>query len=326
MKIEYIAEIGNNHNGDVVLAKEMIDAAIHAGADYIKFQIYNVEKFLAPNSRYFEEFEREALKYEDYIELKNYTTKQGGLFLATPFDEDSVKLLSEMNLDVIKIASGDMNNWQLLEMVATERKKLLVSIGGASVNETTKTVDFLKTTGCQFAILHCTIEYPASMDELYLREIPSLKKRYACQVGYSDHSLGIEASLGAIALGAEIIEKHFTIDTSLPGGDNGMSIVPAQLERLIREGDNIGLALGKGRRIFGVNEQKTKSLIRREIFAKRAIPKGSSLVDDDLLLLRPSTPGDGLGADYYSRLLGCKVNCDIAKGRIITSNLLDQEV
>jgi len=326
MKIKYIAEIGNNHNGDIVLAKEMIDAAIQAGADYVKFQIYNIEKFLEPNSLYFEEFAREALTYEDYIELKNYTTRQGGLFLATPFDEDSVKFLSDMKVDVVKIASGDMNNWQLLGAVATEGKKLLVSIGGASVTETTKTVDFLKTSGCEFAILHCTIEYPASMGELYLSQISRLKDRYRCQIGYSDHSLGIEASLGAIALGAEIIEKHFTIDTSLPGGDNSMSIVPAQLERLIREGDNIGLALGKGRRILGANEQKTKSLIRREFFAKRAIPNGSSLVDDDLILLRPSTPGDGLGADYYSRLLERKVNCDIGKGQIITSNLLEQEV
>jgi sialic acid synthase SpsE len=321
--MEYIAEIGNNHNGDIVLAKNMVDAAIGSGADYVKFQIYNVDKFVEKNSIYFDDFSREALTSDEFFELKNYTEQQGGTFLATPFDNDSANLLSEMGIHTVKIASGDMNNWQLLRVIAKKGNRLLVSIGGASEEEVSETVGFLKSSGAEFAILHCIIEYPANITNLYLSQIPLLRCRYDCRVGYSDHSLGIEASLGAIALGAEIIEKHFTTDQRLPGGDNGMSILPMELERLVREGNNINLAIGEGRKVLGLDEKKMKSLIRREIFAGREIQRGSNLVDDDLLLLRPSAPGDGLGPDNYDRLLGCRVKCDIATGQLITLDLLD---
>jgi N,N'-diacetyllegionaminate synthase len=320
MDITYIAEIGSNHNGDLRLALKMVDAALDAKADYIKFQIYHIDKFVDRNSIYYDDFISESLSFEAFEELKDHIEERGGKFLATPFDEDSMSFLHRMGVDTVKIASGDMNNTQLLQQAVGLGKKLIISVGGASLDEIDCMVDFLEKRKAVFSILHCVINYPAGFDELNLRFIRTLKKRYHHAIGFSDHSPGIEASLAAIALGAEIIEKHFTIDRSLPGGDNEMSILPEEFARLKKEGTHIKAALGSEEKSLSDGEEKIKKLIRRKFAARRDISQGSAIEDADLLLLRVNDYNEGYDADRYAFLIGKRLRRHIPQGKIITQS------
>lgn len=321
---KFIAEIGNNHNGSIELAKKIVDAAVVANADIIKFQIYNLEKFIEKGNPYYNDFINEKLSFEAFAELKKYIEGKGKQFLATPLDEDSLQFLLDIGVSELKISSGDMNNWPLLEMAARSKKKIYISMGGGTIEEVDKTVSFLEQRGVNFTILHCVINYPSKFEELNLNFVTALKKRYPNHpIGYSDHSLGIEASLGAIALGAEVIEKHFTIDRSLPGGDNNMSILPEELARLVQEGTNIEIALGKENKSLSSNEVQVKKLIRRVFFAKRDISSGQQLVAEDLLLLRGKEPDRGLAADDYFALIQKNTKRSVKQGELIQWDMLN---
>jgi sialic acid synthase SpsE len=317
----FIAEIGNNHNGDRRLAEAMVDQALESGADYLKFQIYNTDRFIARENPYFDDFIRESLSFDDFRELKRYVERRRGKFLATPFDQDSIDLLSELDVDAIKISSGDMSNFQLLEGAAALGKPLIVSTGGASLDEIRRSASFLDRLNSFYCVLHCVISYPASFEELNLRFIQTLARSLRCPVGFSDHSPGIEASLAAVALGAEVIEKHFTIDLKLPGGDNEISVLPDQFRRLVTEGRNIHRALGGGKRHLSENERKMKTLVRRVIFAKRDIGKGQIIRAEDLIALRPDRPGAGLDAEEYPRLLGATARRPVSAGEAIPEDI-----
>ena len=321
MTVTYIAEIGNNHNGNISLAKEMIDAAIKAGTDYVKFQIYNIDKFMAENNPFYNDFVKERLSFDDFRELQSYTEGKGGRFFATPFDEDSMDLLGDIGLSVVKISSGDMNNQQLLLQAINLQMELIISVGGATLEEIDEMVRFLNDHNAKFSILHCIINYPARYEELNLGFITTLKKKYSCPIGYSDHSPGIEASLAAIALGAIIIEKHFTINRSLPGGDNGMSILPNEFRRLTREGNNITIALGNCKRSISEDEKRIKRMIRRKFVAKRDISEGAIISDDDLLPLRVAETEKGFDSGRYYDLIGKKTIMSIKQYDLITERL-----
>ena len=323
VKTKYIAEIGNNHNGDISLAKEMIDAAIASKADYIKFQIYNVDKFIDKKSVFYDEFVKESLSFDEFVELKEYTDSRGGSFLATPFDEDSMNLLNDIGINVVKIASGDMDNKQLIKQAISQGKELIVSVGGATVDEIDAMVKYLNDCNVKFSILHCIINYPARYEELNLGFITTLKKRYSCPIGYSDHSPDIEASLAAIALGAIIIEKHFTINRSLPGGDNGMSILPNEFRRLTREGNNIAIALGNGERSISEEEKRIKGMIRRKFVAKRDISEGTVISDADILPLRVVETEKGFGSGRYYDLIGRKAATNVKQYDLITEKFFE---
>lgn len=318
----YIAEIGNNHNGNIELAKKMADAAISSGSDYVKFQVYNIDKFINRASVYYKDFLTERLSFDAFKELKKHVELNKGRFLATPFDEDSLMLLHEMGLGTIKISSGDVNNKQLIGRAIDLGKNLIISVGGATLKEIDEMVNFLEKSTAKFSILHCIIDYPAKFQELNLNFITTLKKRYSCPVGYSDHSPGIEASLAAIALGAEIVEKHFTIDRTLPGGDNQMSVLPDEFKRLRREGSHIEEALGSLERKISKDELEVKKLIRRKFVAKRDILRNSPIGDEDLLLLRTSDPDAGFEAGSYAGLISKRALRDIKRGELITKELI----
>jgi len=322
MSIIYIAEIGNNHNGSIQLAKDMIDAAIISGADYVKFQIYSIDKFIDKDNPFYDEFFRESLSFEMFRELKFYTESKGGKFLATPFDEESLLFLHRLGLNIIKIASGDMNNRQLLLQAVGLNKKLIISVGGAEIEEIDRTVELLNTHNAVYTLLHCTINYPAQFEELNLNFLTVLKNRYQRPIGYSDHSLGIEASLAAISLGAVIIEKHFTIDRGLPGGDNVMSVLPEEFNDLRIMGNHIFSALGSSDRLLSYNEQIIKKIIRRKFVTKRAISKGEILTSADIILLRVKSIEGGFGADSIDALIGKKVIKDLLKNTMITIDVL----
>jgi sialic acid synthase SpsE len=321
VKTKYIAEIGNNHNGDINLAKEMIDAAIASEADYVKFQIYNVDKFIAESNPFYNDFVKEKLSFDDFRELRSYTEEQGGRFLATPFDEDSMNLLNDIGINVVKIASGDMNNKQLIQQAISQGKELIVSVGGATMDQIDAMVKHLNVCNAKFSILHCIINYPARYEELNLEFITTLRKRYSCPIGYSDHSPSIEASLAAIALGATIIEKHFTTNRTLPGGDNEMSVLPEEFRRLVGEGNNITIALGSGKRSISEDEKRIKRMIRRKYVAKRDISEGTIISDDDLLPLRVAETEKGFDSGRYYDLIGKKTIMSIKQYDLITERL-----
>ena len=321
--VTYIAEIGNNHNGEFQLAREMAAAAVNAGADYVKFQIYNVDKFIAPRSPYFEEFNAERLTFNEFTELKQYVEGLGGRFLATPFDEDSLLFFIELSLGVIKISSGDFNNWDLLRRATESGQRLILSTGGATLEEIDRTYAYLQKRQASFSILHCVIEYPAPFEHLNLRTIPFLSNRYDCPVGYSDHSLGIEAALGAIALGADIIEKHFTLDPSLPGGDNEMSVAPGEFRRMVSEGNNIHQALGAPEKRVSESERGICGIVRRKFHAKCDIAKDTRLSEKNLILLRPENPMQGIDANGISKLIDRRVATDIKAGDLITEDVFE---
>lgn len=320
----YIADIANNHNGDIGLAKKMIDAALGAGADYVKFQIYNIDKFIEKGSVFYNGLASESLSFGAFKELKKYVDGKNGNFLATPFDEDSLDLLDEMGINTVKISSGDMNNRQLLMRAIRLKKELIISVGGSTLAEIDSMIKFLTDNRARFSVLHCILNYPARFEELNLNFIRTLKGRYSCEIGYSDHSLGIEAALAAIALGAGIIEKHFTIDRALAGGDNEMSIMPDEFKRLKIEGGNINIAMGGSERTLSNNEEKIRRLVRRKFFAKRDILKNAIICDEDLLALRPNDPEAGFDADDYFGIIGKRPKRDIRKWEIITADIIDE--
>ncbi|MBF0299189.1 MAG: N-acetylneuraminate synthase family protein [Oligoflexia bacterium] len=323
MEITYIAEIGNNHNGNIDVAKKMAEAAIAAGADYIKFQIYKTDQFIEKNGQFYDEFSQEQLSYDEFKALKRYVESLGGKFLATPFDIDSLEFIAGLDVDAIKIASGDMNNWPLLEKLLQYKKKIFISVGGWSINEIDEIVSFLDKKEARFSILHCIISYPSQFEELNLRFIPFLEKKYQKEIGFSDHSLGIEGSLAAIALGATIIEKHFTIDKSLPGGDNSMSIEPDEFKRLKFEGDNIALALGSENKCLSENEMATKKIISRFFYASRDISAGAVVSPIDLVALRGENSLNGIPVEQYYNLIGKRTKVLVSKHSLINSSFFE---
>ena len=322
MPLQIIAEIGNNHGGDIYLAKKMSAAAIDAGADLIKFQIYDIENFIAPGNQYYDELKRETMTFDEFRILKEYVESLGAHFLATPFESKSLTFLNELKMSQIKISSGDFDNIDLIEQAIEYGMRLIISLGGSDNNQIDQTVEFLKRKNADFTLLHCVLSYPAKMADVNLSFIDTLKKRYKIPIGYSDHTEGIEASLGAIALGAEIIEKHFTTDRSLPGGDNEMSILPHEMNRLCTEGKNISKAIGMKDRIPSEAEFFIKKLVQRVYHAKSDIPNGDKLASQNIHLLRPKKPGVGFFAEKKIYLLNKRASRNIIAGEVITQNVI----
>jgi len=317
MSVDFIAEIGTNHNGDKTMALVMADAAIDAGADWVKFQIYDLPAFLTPDNVYFADFEREALSFSAFAGIKKHIEARGGRFLATPFDLASLHFLHDIECDTIKISSGDMNNFQLIGQAIDLKKRIFISIGGAELAEIDQTVAFLRDKKAEFIILHCVLSYPADFCDLNLRFIQTLKLRYGGLVGYSDHSPGVEAAVAAVALGAEVIEKHFTIDRTLPGGDNAMSILPEELRRMRRECLNAHLALGEAERKPSHAEYEVRRFARKIWYAGRDLAAGHVISEDDVILLRPASGATGFAASDLSRILGSRLNRPVVKGDVL---------
>jgi N,N'-diacetyllegionaminate synthase len=320
LSLKIIAEIGNNHNGSIELAKLMSASAIESGADFIKFQVYDIDSFISPQNNYYNDLRKESLNQDDFRNLKYYIEDLGGEFLATPFDHKSLKFLRKLGMKLIKISSGDFNNMDLIEQAIKYNMKLIVSLGGANTDEIDEVVKFLQEKKANFTLLHCVLAYPAKMEDVNLSFIETLRNKYGIPVGYSDHTLGIEASLGAIALGAEIIEKHFTTNQSLPGGDNNISILPKELRRLCIEGKNIRKAIGRRHKTLSHTELAIKKLVQRVYHAKLDINKGRKITDDYIQLLRPGKAGVGFFSAKKDYLLTKRASRNIKTGEIINQN------
>jgi len=323
-----IAEAGVNHNGSLEMAKKLVDTAYECGADIVKFQTAKLDSLVSKNAQMalyqkkntgIEESQKDMLKklllsFDDFIELANYCKQVGIKFLSTPFDIDSIHFLNDMQ-DIWKIPSGEITNYPYLVEIARTHKEIILSTGMADMDEIEAAVNLLKDNGAtKITILHCTTEYPAPLETVNLNVIKNLKNRFGCPVGYSDHTQGIEIDLAAVALGAEVIEKHFTLDRGLPGPDHRASLEPAELKAMVNGIRKIELALGTGEKKPSAGELSNRAVARKSIVAKRNIAAGEILTEDNITTKRPGT---GINPMKWRDVLGKKAVRDFAEDELI---------
>jgi N,N'-diacetyllegionaminate synthase len=316
-----IAEIGSNHRGNLELAKRMVLAARDAGTPFVKFQTYIPERLIMRSDPRFKEFTDEALSFEDFRELKRFCDANGTVFLSTPFDPESADFLEDLGVPVFKIASGDLTYISLLRYVAEKGKPIFLSTGASTwedIDEAVRTIREVRDV--PLVLMHCTAAYPCPDEEANLAVIPALKQRYACPAGFSDHTSGGDIALGAAALGAVVIEKHFTIDRSLPGGDNDISLVPEELKALKKGLERIHRALGTPDRKKTPGELKIDHMIHRGIIARQSLAKGLKLSGENLDMVRPS---HDLTAADLDRVLGKRLTRQMEKGEVLTMDDLE---
>jgi len=329
-----IAEAGVNHNGRVDLAIQLIQAAARVGANAVKFQTFKADKLTsteAPKALYQKETtpdsdsQREMLRklelpWDAYPELVAECSRKNILFMSTPFDDESADFLDTLGLSVFKISSGEITNLPFLVRIARKGKPIILSTGMSYLNEIDCAVRSIINEGNeQLALLHCTSAYPANPSDINLKAIDMLSHAFQVPVGLSDHSEGIVIPLAAVALGASIIEKHFTIDRSLPGPDQRASLEPMELNEMILGIRKIESALGTGRKIPVEAESDTARVARKSLAARRAIPKGVVLSEDDLTMMRPGT---GLPPAALEYVVGRTTKVDIPAESLISLEML----
>ncbi len=305
-----IAEAGVNHNGDPALAKRLVDAALEARADAVKFQTFRAEDVIsvaAPKAHYQEATTgatESQLEMVQRLEMSpamtrnvaHYAADRGIMFLSTGFDESSVDLLDELGVPAFKVGSGDVTNLPLLEHIGKKKRPVILSTGMSFLEEVQAAVDTLYRSGCPaLAILQCVSSYPADPEVANLRVIRTLRETFDVPVGFSDHSLGHEVAIAAVALGATIIEKHITLDRMLPGPDHRVSLTPDSFTAMVRSIRTVEAALGDGVKRPTSSEQNVRDVARRSIVARTKIAKGTAITRDMLAFKRPGTgipPGD----------------------------------
>lgn len=329
-----IAEAGVNHDGDMDVARRLIDAAVAAGADAVKFQTFNPDKLVtaqAPKARYqlsttdpaesqLEMLRRLELKPEHHYALVRYAEAHHILFLSTPFDEGSADLLESLDVPVYKIPSGEITNLPLLTHIATKQRPILLSTGMSTLDDVAAAVQAIVTTGNRdLVLLHCVSNYPADPADANLYAMRTMEEAFGLPVGYSDHTMGIDVALAAAALGACVIEKHLTLDRRRPGPDHLSSAEPDELAALVRGVRTIAVALGHGRKEPAPSEAEVARIARKSIVAARDISAGAVLATDDLAMRRPGT---GLPARDLSRLIGRTTREPIATGAVIGLEML----
>ena len=313
-----IAEAGVNHNGDIKLAKQLIDAAADAGTDYVKFQTFSADRIVtksADKAEYqkqssdssesqFEMLKRLELSVEMHLELIEHCNHKSIKFLSTGFDIQSVDLLVGLGLNLVKIPSGEITNLPLLRHIGSLDLPVILSSGMSTMKEIGDALLILEQTGLrrdQITVLHCTTEYPAPMSEVNLRAMNNICTTFGVAVGYSDHTVGIEVSIAAVALGASVIEKHFTIDRSLPGPDHRASLEPNELIAMVKAIRNVEVALGSDVKEPTMSEIKNAHIARKSILASQKIEKGEILSTVNLVVKRP---GNGVSPMLWDRLIG----------------------
>jgi len=335
-KVFIIAEAGVNHNGDMRIAKELIDVAADSGADAVKFQTYISEKVMtryvgkakyqAANTgcdgSHLEMSRQLELSFDDFCQLKDYCDNAGIMFLSTPFDFPSVDFLDAL-VPAYKIPSGEITNLPLLEHVARKNKPIIMSTGMSNLQEVERAVHLIKASGnpaasdifAPLTLLHCTSNYPTAFSDANLRAINTLHAHFNLPAGYSDHTPGIEASIAAVALGATVIEKHFTIDKEMPGPDHKASIEPVELRRMVEAIRNIEAALGTGEKVMTASESEIRDIARRSLIAACDLTAGTVLT---AALLEIKRPGSGISPVDMERVIGKRLKNDIREDEVIT--------
>jgi len=313
-----VAEIGSNHNGDMNLAKEIINAAKSCGCDAVKFQSFNEKSLICKaeyeaNTKYndspkkhFGSLEEMVKKYylreEQHYELKEYCDEIGILFSSSPFSTEEVDLLINLDVPYLKVASMDINNYPLLRYMASKGKPLIISTGMATLAEIDNAVRIVEKEGnSDIILLHCISIYPPAFEDINLRNITMLQQTFPYPIGFSDHSLGIHIPLAAIALGSCLIEKHFTIDKDLPGWDHEISADPIEMKQIVEFSSQVNTALGSFNRVVSNAEEAKKLKFRRSIVTTRDIHAGQKIEKHDITSKRPGT---GIPADLSDYLIG----------------------
>lgn len=314
-----IAEAGVNHNGDIKLAKKLIDVAQKVGANAIKFQTFKAEDLVtksAEKAEYqkettgsegtqFEMIKKLELTERDFKELFVYAQEKGILFLSSPFDKESADLLDELGVATFKVPSGEITNFPLLKHIARKMKPIILSTGMATLEEVKEALDVIKEEGEEeIILLHCVSSYPAKIEDMNLKAMETLGNTFRLPVGLSDHSLGITIPIAATALGACVIEKHFTLDKNLPGPDHRASLEPEELKQLVTTIRDVEKAMGNGVKRPTKNEEENKKVARRSIVARVDIPRDTIITEEMLDIKRPGT---GLEPKYINTIVGRKV-------------------
>lgn len=324
-----VAEGGVNHNGQLELAQQLIEVAAEAGADAVKFQTFDPSTLVtksALKAKYqdaaigqtesqYDMLERLMLKREYHPELKNYAESKGLIFLSTPFSRDDADYLIDLGVPALKVGSTDTNNLPYLSYIAQKRLPIILSTGMSSLVEVKESVDTIKAAGNeQIIVLQCTTNYPTPYSEANLKAMLTLRDELGLLTGFSDHTLGIEVAIAAAALGAAVIEKHYTLDRNLPGPDHKASLEPAELKDLIAGVRHVEQALGTGVKSPLAVELEIAKIVRKSLVAKRFIPVAKKITDEDITFKRPGT---GLAPKYYSQVVGQIAKKDIAADALI---------
>jgi N,N'-diacetyllegionaminate synthase len=322
-----IAEIGSNHNGDMALCRRLIDAAVTAGVDAVKFQSFSIEGLLARQEYsgqdgFFRDVERYRLMPDQHRTVKAYCDEKGVTFCSTPFSAGEVDLLEEVGAPFFKIASMDVNNPALLRYVARKKRPIVLATGMATLGEIERAVEMIRGEGNeQLVLLHCVSLYPPAYGRMNLRNIEMLHEVFGLPVGFSDHTLGIGCPLAAIALGACVIEKHFTLDKKLEGWDHAVSADAAEMAAIVREGRAVWESLGRYERVVSSEEVEKRAAFRRSLVTKRAMKAGELLSERDVGFKRPGT---GIPPDEVQFAVGRKLVEDLAADQVVRWSHLDR--
>lgn len=324
-----IAEAGVNHNGDINLAKQLIDAAAEAGADIVKFQTFKAENLVTQSAKKAEyqlqttskeESQLQMLKklelsFEDHLELIKYAKERHIGFLSTPFDLDSLQLLIDVGIDTIKLPSGEITNYPLLNKSAETGKRIILSTGMSDLKEIIDAVKVLKDNGAgEIILLHCNTQYPTPFEDVNLNAIKTIAEATGLPVGYSDHTNGIEVPIAAVALGATVIEKHFTLDRNMEGPDHKASLEPNELQAMILAIRNIEKAMGDGIKEPSKSEKENIGIARKSIVACKEIKKGEVFTEQNLTTKRP---GSGISPMMWNEILGTAAIRDFEEDELI---------
>ena len=328
-----IAEAGVNHNGDMQLAKKLIDAAATAGADFVKFQTFKAKnlalktaekadyqtKNVGKGISQFDMLKQLEISEADHLELKLYAEEKGIAFLSSAFDTEGLDYLDSLGIPLIKIPSGEITNLPYLQKVATIGKPVILSTGMANMAEIKEAMAVLlsgKITQEEITVLHCNTEYPTPFEDVNLTAMLSIEKEMGIAIGYSDHTMGIELPIAAVALGARVIEKHFTLDRTMRGPDHLASLEPDELKQMVISIRNIEKAIaGSGIKEPSLSEVKNKKIARKSICLSTALEAKTILREEHLRILRP---GSGISPMEIGRVLGKEVNNSLAEGHILT--------
>ena len=313
-----IAEVGINHNGSIALAKKLIDSAVEAGVDLVKFQTFKAEELVtqsADKAEYqkklthkdesqFEMIKNLELDRVAHEELIQYCLKKGTQFLSTAFDHNSIDLLNELNISLYKIPSGEITNLPYLQHIGRMSKPVLMSTGMATLEEVRTALNILIKSGTKkrnITILHCNTEYPTPIEDVNLKAMLTIKESLGVRVGYSDHTRGIEVPIAAVAMGAVVIEKHLTLDRAMIGPDHGSSLEPDELQAMVIAIRNVEKAMGDGKKKPSPSELKNIPIVRKSIVAKKKIKKGEKFSVSNLTIKRP---GGGVSPMKWEEIIG----------------------
>lgn len=319
-KVLIIAEAGVNHNGSIELAKKLIDAAVYAGVDFVKFQTFNSQSLVSKSAKkalyqientkdttesQLQMLKKLELSKEQHYEIVSYCKEKKISFFSTAFDIGSLIFLKELGLSMVKIPSGEITNLPYLRKAAELFSEVIISTGMSNINDIEQAVNVFLNAGYDknnISILHCNTEYPTEMKDVNLLAMKTIQRKFNTRVGYSDHTLGIEVPIAAVALGAQIIEKHFTLDRNLPGPDQLASLEPNELKMMVNSIRNIELAIsGNGEKLPSSSESKNLDIARKSIVAKNYIKKGEAFSEYNITTKRP---GNGISPMEWDNVIG----------------------